>query len=160
MDAIDLLRELSHRGQTLATAESLTGGRLAARVTTVAGASAVYLGGIVAYATPVKVALLGVPERLVEEHGVISPECARAMAEGARHSMAATFAISTTGVAGPDPQEDEPPGTVFVAVAGPGGVQVRALTLGGSREEVQERTCDEAFAALGRILHGEEPGLR
>lgn len=160
MNAAQLLELLSRRGETLATAESLTGGRLAGRVTTVAGASQTYVGGIVAYATEVKVSLLGVPLALVERDGVISGECARAMAEGARRVFGTTYALSTTGVAGPDSQEGAPPGTVFVGVAGPEGTVVSALELSGGREEIQERTCDEALTALGGLLRREEPGLR
>lgn len=159
MHAAALLQILADRGETLGTAESLTGGRLAARITTVAGASASYLGGVVSYATDLKTSLLGVPEALVAEHGVISAPCARAMAEGARRRLGTTYALATTGVAGPAPQEGRPPGTVFVAAAGPDGTEVRELALGGSREEVQERTCDEALDALGWILRGEERGL-
>lgn len=159
MDLHTLLGGLADRGATLATAESLTGGRLAAAITVVPGASRVYLGGVVAYATAVKQALLGVPEEVVESHGVVSAECARAMAEGARSALGATYAVSTTGVAGPDPQEDKPAGTVYVAVAGPGGTTVRPLELVGDRRSIQDRTCQEAVSALGGRLHREEPGL-
>jgi len=151
---------LANRHETLATAESLTGGRLASRVTTVAGASRVYLGGVVAYATEVKRHHLGVPAEVVETHGVISAACAGAMAQGVRERLGADWAISTTGVAGPEDQEGQPPGTVFVGVAGPAGVSAVSLELAGDRTEVQERTCDEAITALGGILRGEEPGLR
>ncbi|HEX6151729.1 nicotinamide-nucleotide amidohydrolase family protein [Nocardioides sp.] len=159
MDARVVLDLLAGRGETLATAESLTGGRLAALVTAVPGASRVYVGGVVSYATAVKQDLLGVPELVVERHGVISPECARAMAEGARHRLSATYSISTTGVAGPDPQEGHPPGTVFVGIAGPGGVTALALELAGSRSTIQDRTCTEALEAVADILRREEPGL-
>jgi len=159
-----LLAELQRRGDSLATAESLTGGRLAALITGVAGASRVYRGGVVAYATDLKRQLLGVPEEVVARHGVVSAECARAMAEGARARLGATYAVSTTGVAGPDRQDDKPAGTVFVAVAGPGGTAVTALELVGDRAAVQERTCHEAVSALATALGagvpGEEPGLR
>ena len=164
MEAADLLAELHRRGASLATAESLTGGRLAALVTAVAGASRVYRGGVVAYATEVKQQLLGVPADLVARHGVVSAECARAMAEGARAALGATYAVSTTGVAGPDRQEGKPAGTVYVGVAGPPGSTVTALELVGDRHAVQERTCREALVALESALaaglRGEEPGLR
>src|SRR3954471_16795761 len=110
---------LLERGETVATAESLTGGQLAARLTDAPGASKTYLGGVVAYATSVKVAVLRVPEALVEEHGVISSECALAMARGAVGVTGATWGIATTGVAGPDEQEGHPPGTVHVGLVGP-----------------------------------------
>ena len=155
-----MLAELQRRGATLATAESLTGGRLAAQVTGVAGASRSYRGGVVAYATDVKEQLLGVPAEVVARHGVVSAECARAMAEGIRVALAATYAVSTTGVAGPERQEGKPVGTVFVGVAGPDGTTVTALELVGDRKAVQERTCREAVSALGDKLRREEPGLR
>jgi len=151
---------LVSRGATLSTAESLTGGRLAARISAVPGASRAYAGGVVAYSTPLKQQLLGVPDELVARHGVVSPECARAMAEGARLLLGSTYALATTGVAGPDQQEDQPVGTVFVGVAGPDRATVVALELRGDRAGIAERTCDEALAALGGILHEEEPGLR
>ncbi len=119
-----MLDLLVSRGATLATAESLTGGRLAARITAVPGASQAYVGGVVAYATEVKQDLLGVPDPLLARHGVVSPECARAMAEGARRLLGASHALATTGVAGPDLQEGQPAGTVFVGVAGPAGTSV------------------------------------
>ena len=159
VDVRVLLERLASRGATLATAESLTGGRLASLVTAVPGASRVYVGGVVSYATGVKEDLLGVPRGLVERHGVVSPECARAMAEGARHLLGATYAISTTGVAGPDSQEGHPVGTVFVGVAGPSGVTALALELAGERAEIQDRTCTEALRAFAEVLPREEPGL-
>jgi nicotinamide-nucleotide amidase len=159
VDARTVLDLLERRGQTLATAESLTGGRLAAAVTAVPGASRVYLGGVVSYATAVKEDLLGVPGALVERYGVVSPECARAMAEGARHRLAATYAVSTTGVAGPDSQDGHPVGTVFVGIAGPAGVTALALELAGDRRTIQERTCIEALDAVADVLRREEPGL-
>ena len=106
-------------GHTLATAESLTGGRLAAHVTAVPGASQTYLGGVVAYATEPKASVLDVPNEVIDEHGVVSAECARAMASGVLALTGATYALSTTGVAGPDRQEGKAPGTVFVGIAGP-----------------------------------------
>jgi nicotinamide-nucleotide amidase len=160
VDAVRVLDLLVGRGATLATAESLTGGRLAARVTAVPGASRAYVGGVVGYASEVKEQLLGVSEDLVARHGVVSAECARAMAEGVRRLLGSTYALATTGVAGPDRQEDHAVGTVFVGLAGPGVLTVLALELSGDRERIQSRTCDEALAALGGILHGEEPGLR
>jgi PncC family amidohydrolase len=162
----DALREaavvhglLLEREQTVATAESLTGGRLGMLLTETPGSSATYVGGIVAYATGLKVSLLGVPESLVEAHGVVSAECARWMAGGVRSLTGATFGVSTTGVAGPDPQEGKPAGTVFVGVAGPDDESVLALELGGSRFEIRDRTCAEALSALADILRGKKPAL-
>jgi PncC family amidohydrolase len=151
-----LLRE---RAATVATAESLTGGRLAAVLTAVPGASRTYVGGVVAYATSVKLDVLGVPAALVEEHGVISAECALAMARGVAALTGATWAIGTTGVAGPDPQEGHPPGVVHVGLAGPGVASALALELVGDREAIADRTCAEALAALEGILGREEEAL-
>jgi PncC family amidohydrolase len=144
---------------TLATAESLTGGRLASAVTSVPGASESYVGGFVTYATELKEALLGVPAALVEQYGVVSGECARAMAEGCRAVTGATYAVATTGVAGPDRQEDKPVGTVFVGVAGPEGVTAISMELVGDRHQIQDRACREALAALCSILRREQPSL-
>lgn len=114
-------RLLAARGATVAVAESLTGGLVAERLTAVAGASATFLGGVVAYSTEVKTALLGVPEPVLQTSGAVDPEVARAMAAGARDRFAATYGLGVTGVAGPGFQERRPPGTLHVAVAGPGG---------------------------------------
>lgn len=150
---------LLERGETVATAESLTGGRLGMLLTDTPGSSATYVGGVVAYATRLKVALLGVDERLVATHGVVSAECATAMARGVRERTGATYALSTTGVAGPDRQEDKPAGTVFVGVVGPQGETVVALELVGSRAQVRARACEEALSALAGMLHGKKPTL-
>ena len=146
-------------GHTLATAESLTGGRLAVHVTDVPGASETYLGGVVTYATELKASVLDVPDSVIEEYGVVSAECARAMASGARALTGATYALSTTGVAGPDGQEGKRPGTVFVGIAGPGRLEAVGLDLEGDRESVQEQTCTRAVEILAAILAEEETSL-
>jgi PncC family amidohydrolase len=150
---------LTARGQTVATAESLTGGRLAAALTSVPGASACMTGGVVAYATEVKVRVLGVPAELVAEHGVVSEECAAAMATGVRDLMGTTYAMATTGVAGPDPQEGHPAGHVWVATAGPEGAETRLLALAGDRSAVQDASCREVMSVLWGMLGREEPAL-
>lgn len=157
--AAEVLALLGSAGATLATAESLTGGRLAAAVTGVPGASASYLGGFVVYATALKQDLLGVPEDVVARYGVVSAECARAMAVGAREATGASYALATTGVAGPDQQEGKPVGTVFVGVAGPEGVSALTMELVGQRHQIQDRACREALSALCGILRGEQPRL-
>jgi PncC family amidohydrolase len=160
----DLLKRvhllLRSTGSTLATAESLTGGRLAVAMTDVPGASETYLGGVVSYATEIKSSVLDISDEIVERHGVVSPECARAMASGVRAIMGATYGISTTGVAGPADQEGKPPGTVFVGIAGPGLLEVVALELSGKRGQIQDRTCREAFEALEAVLRREDSPLR
>ena len=151
---------LLERGQTVATAESLTGGGLGRLLTETPGSSATYVGGFVVYATRLKTEVLGVPAHLVEAHGVVSAECALAMARGARDLTGATYGVSTTGVAGPDAQEGKPPGTVFVGLAGPGGaVSAVSLELVGRRAEVRERTCVEAVSALFAMIAGNNGGL-
>ncbi|KAB2813360.1 CinA family protein [Pimelobacter simplex] len=149
-----LVHALRARGASVATAESLTGGRLAARLTDVPGSSHVFVGGVVSYQTQVKVEVLGVPQDVVDRDGVVSAPCARAMAEGVRRLVGADYALSTTGVAGPERQEDKPVGTVYVGLAGPGATRVVALELGGGRGEIQDATVLAALAALTEELDG------
>ena len=156
---IELLELLERRGATLATAESLTGGRVAAAVTAVPGSSACFVGGVVAYATTVKESVLGVPRAVIDQHGVVSAECARAMASGVRALTGATYAVSTTGVAGPGEQDGVRAGTVYVGVAGPDSPTAVALELSGDRSAVQEQATREALSAVAAILEVEETGL-
>ncbi|WP_436701896.1 CinA family protein [Nocardioides sp. BYT-33-1] len=149
-----LVHALRDARASVATAESLTGGRLAARLTEVPGSSVVYAGGVVSYQTHIKVEVLGVPQSIVAEHGVVSAECARAMADGARRLLGTVYALSTTGVAGPDRQEGKPVGTVYVGLAGPGGTRVLELDLSGDRSAIQEATVDAAVAGLAEELAG------
>ena len=153
------LESLVARGETLATAESLTGGLLASAVTDVPGASRAFVGGVVSYATRVKVSALDVPAAVVEEHGVVSEECALAMAHGVRRRLDAAWGVATTGVAGPDTQEGRPVGTVWVAVAGPDVARARLLALEGDRRAIREASCEAAVSLLRDLLR-EEPGLR
>ena len=146
--AAALVHSLGDAGVSVATAESLTGGQLGARITAVPGASQVYAGGVISYQTQIKIDVLGVPAKVVEEQGVVSAECARAMADGARRLLGSTYALSTTGVAGPEEQEGKPVGTVFVGVAGPDGTTVERLNLVGDRPMIQASTVDAALAAL------------
>ena len=148
-----LLRDTS---STLATAESLTGGRLCVALTDVPGASDTYLGGVVTYAAELKASVLGVDRRIIAGHGVVSVECAAAMASGVRALAGASYGLATTGVAGPTEQEGKKPGTVFVGITGPGLSEVVALDISGSRQEIQERTCAEAFSALEAVLRREK----
>lgn len=158
--AEQVVAALADQGKTLATAESLTGGQLAARVTGVPGASRVYVGGVVSYATGLKRDLLGVSAEILQADGVISGACAEAMAQGVLAATGADIGLATTGVAGPTEQEGHPVGTVFVAVAGSAGNRVGRLQLTGSRDEIQQQTCVEALATLLAMLRGEEPSLR
>jgi nicotinamide-nucleotide amidase len=146
--AADLVAGLGERGATLAVAESLTGGLLSGFLTGVPGASAVFLGGVVSYATEVKVGLLGVPEAVIEADGVVSMQCAEAMATGVRDLLRSSYALSTTGVAGPETQEGKPVGTVYVGLAGPDLLTAVPLRLDGDRAEIRERTCVAALLEL------------
>ena len=140
--------ELLRRGLTLATAESLTGGALGDLVSASPGASETYLGGVVSYATSVKVRVLGVRQETVDESGVVSAACAREMATGVRELVGADWSVSTTGVAGPTEQEGKPVGTVFVGVAGPDGAVAHELHLEGNRAEIREQACTAAATAV------------
>jgi nicotinamide-nucleotide amidase len=143
---------LTGRQQTVAVAESLTGGLLAAALTSIPGASAAFRGAVVAYATSLKSVLLDVPPLLLAERGAVSPEVAAAMAEGVRGRLGATFGAATTGVAGPDAAEGKPVGTVHIAVSAAGTTAVRTLALAGNRDEVRRATVEEVLGLLLRRL--------
>jgi nicotinamide-nucleotide amidase len=150
--AAGVVQALARRRETLAVAESLTGGALAAAVVDVPGASVVLRGGLVAYATDLKHALLGVDRALLAREGAVHPEVAVQMAAGVRARLSASWGLATTGVAGPDGQDGKPPGTVHVALAGPHGTTVESLDLAGSRRQVREATVAAALELLGRML--------
>ncbi|MBX9246381.1 CinA family protein, partial [Actinotalea ferrariae] len=122
--AAPLVDALVAAGATLAVAESLTGGALAAAVVDVPGASRCFRGGVVAYATDLKAALLDVDPALLAAVGAVHPDVALAMARGVRARLGTTYGVATTGVAGPESQDGHAPGTFHVAVAGPGGAEV------------------------------------
>jgi nicotinamide-nucleotide amidase len=152
--------ELVTRGLSVASAESLTGGAVAVALSAAPGASATFVGGVVAYATSVKTAQLGVPASLVNRHGVVSAECAEAMATGVRDLLGSDWAVSTTGVAGPDSQEGKPVGRVYVGLAGPSDVRSLRLDLDGDRAGIRSATVDEAVAALlTAVVESPNPGV-
>ena len=149
-----LLRE---KGMTIGVAESCTGGLMAKRLTDVAGASQVFLGGIVSYTNQVKAGMLHVPQHLLDQFGAVSPEVALAMAEGAREALGCDIALATTGVAGPDKDDwDNEVGTMFVAIATPDGTHVRPLKLGSRpvRARLRTQTAHHAFDLARRYLTG------
>lgn len=150
-----IVAELVRREQTLAVAESLTGGLLAATLVNVPGVSRVFRGGLVVYATDLKAALAGVPAPLLAERGPVDPDVAVSLARGARQRCQADWGVATTGVAGPDPQGGKPVGTTFVAVAGPGAEQVRALQLAGNRSAIR---AGAVAAALNLLAAALKPG--
>ncbi len=148
-----VLAECSRRGYTLATAESLTGGLLADAFVSVPGASAVYWGGVVSYASSVKQRVLGVDGDLLERRGAVDPDVARQMARGVREATGgADIGVATTGVAGPDPADNQPVGTVYVAVATPETELVVPLHLTGTRDEIRRQSVAHAVAAVARAL--------
>ncbi|MCW2846035.1 MAG: CinA family protein [Marmoricola sp.] len=142
--AAELHLTLQERGETVGCAESLTGGELAALLSGTPGASATFVGGVVSYASRVKREVLG-----VTAERVVSAECAGQMAQGLRSLLGVDWALSTTGVAGPDRQEDQPVGTVFVGLAGPGGTSSARFAFEGDRAAIRSATCT---AALGHLL--------
>lgn len=141
-----VIADLGRSGHTIATAESLTGGRVCALLTTVPGSSSVVLGGVVSYSCELKVSVLGVSAAVLAEQGAVSADTALQMAQGVCRVTGASVGVATTGVAGPDPSEGKPVGTVFVAVAvGESWGRVRALTLHGSREQIRTQSVDSAL---------------
>jgi len=148
---------LRQRGLTLATMESCTGGLLASTITDVPGSSHYFKGGLVSYATEMKVAW-GVDQDLIARHGVISAECAQEMARVARERLQADIGIGVTGVAGPDPQEDKPPGTIHIALDAAFAVpQTVSYTFAQGREAVKRRAVTTALSLLRRALLESQP---
>ena len=147
-------RLLGERNGTLATAESLTGGLLGGRVTAVAGSSAYYLGGVVAYATEAKAALLGVDRDLLATQGPVSEPAAAAMAEGARRAFGADLGLATTGVAGPTEQDGRPVGTLCLGVADAAGTATATMRAPGDRAQVRAWAATVALDLLRRRLEG------
>ena len=143
-------------GRTIATAESCTGGLLAARLTDRAGSSRYVKGAIVAYSNEVKVAQAGVAPELIERHGAVSAEVAQALAEGARERLGADLGVGVTGIAGPDGgSENKPVGLVWLTVAGPGdATMTRSVNLPGGRADVRDRATTVAMHMLRRALLG------
>ena len=154
MSAREVVEALAARGLTVATAESLTGGLIVGALTAVPGASAVVRGGVVAYATDVKVSTLGVDAALVARVGAVDPDVAAQMAVGVASLLGADLAVACTGVAGPDPQDGHAPGEVYVAVWSKGESVVERLDLAGTRDQVRAATVDRALALLLRIVVG------
>ena len=147
-----LVAELAAKNLTVAVAESLTGGLIMAALTSVAGVSRVFRGGVVAYATDTKDSMLGVDAGLLETSGAVDPDVAEQMAVGVRERFDASFGLSSTGVAGPDGQDGKSPGLVFVAVSAPFGVWHRELLLEGDRSAIRTRAGIAALELLSDVL--------
>ena len=164
--ATEVVRLLTVSSATLAVAESLTGGLVAAEITSVPGASKAFRGSVTAYATELKHQLLGVDATLLSERGAVDAQVAAQMAAGVRKALGADWGIATTGVAGPEPQDGQPVGTVFVAVDGPfgpdsgaaGGGKVAALRLNGGRAEIRMESVRSVLALLLERLVSEQTG--
>jgi nicotinamide-nucleotide amidase len=155
--AADVVGLLVERRMTIAVAESLTGGLLVAELVSVPGASAVVRGGVVAYATPLKHALLGVDAGLLAERGAVDPDVARQMAAGVRERLAvdgaaADVGLATTGVAGPDPQDGHPVGEVWLGLALDDRVRAKRLALTGDRAAIRAATVSESLTWLRATL--------
>lgn len=149
--ASSVVAELRRRGESLSVAESLTGGGLGSAITSVSGSSDVFSGGIIAYDRSVKENLLKVPSALIAEFGVVSEEVATAMADGLIELFGTTWAIATTGVAGPGPSGGVAAGTVWIAIKGPIS-QSTALEIQGEREVVRNASVSSALTTFARIL--------
>jgi nicotinamide-nucleotide amidase len=152
--AAGLVASLAARGQTVAVAESLTGGLLGAAFVEVPGASAVFRGAVTAYATELKASLLGVPADLLATVGAVDERVAAGMAEGVRRLLVSDWALGITGVAGPTQQDGHPVGTVFIGCAGPSGTVVRELALSGDRSQIRGAAVAAALALLDEALVG------
>ncbi|MFJ9037628.1 CinA family protein [Streptomyces sp. NPDC102406] len=169
-EAAEVLRLLAERGETLAVAESLTGGLVAAELVAVPGASKVLRGSVTAYATELKHKVLGVDDALLAAHGPVHPEVALQMAAGVREVLGADWGIATTGVAGPEPQDGQPVGTVYVAAVGPvgsaaqgtrnfaGSRKVLELRLNGGRTEIRRESVRSVLVLLTDELVGGRSG--
>lgn len=153
-----LVEALDAAGQTMATAESLTGGLLAATVAGVPGASSVLRGGVVVYATDLKHTLGGVDADVLAAHGPVAAETAEALAAGVREGCRADWGVSLTGVAGPDEQDGHPVGTVYLGIVGPDGVGVTRLALAGDRWAIRLGAAGTAVVELTRRVASSRAG--
>lgn len=156
-DAERVIERLGELGWSIAVAESLTGGMLCAALIAVPGASAHVRGGVVAYATDLKHAMLGVDRTILDVGGAVQPKVARQMAEGVRVATAedgrpADVGVATTGVAGPTPSDGQPVGTVYVSVSTPLGTRVDLVELTGTRDEIREQTVRRALRMVLEAL--------
>jgi nicotinamide-nucleotide amidase len=149
---VELIERLTHSGLTVAIAESLTGGLLCAALTEVPGASAVIRGGVVAYATNLKASMLGVPHELLDTVGAVDADVALEMAAGVASKLGADIGISTTGVAGPEPQDGKAVGTVFIACVWGKKRIVEELSLSGTRNEIRSLTVHAALRMLASAV--------
>ena len=146
---IDLLRE---RSESISCAESITGGALTSALVSISGASDVLLGSIVAYSKEMKINQLGLSAELIDERGLVSKEVALEMAKGARQKLGSSWAISSTGSAGPRALDGSSPGEIWIAIVGPDRQESVKLSLNGARQEVINGAVKSALTLLERIL--------
>lgn len=151
--AYRLIGRLTELGQSMAVAESLTGGLVCGALTAVPGSSAVVRGAIVAYATASKHEVLGVPRAVLDAHGAVHPDTAAAMAEAVRARFGSDWGLATTGVAGPDPQEGHPVGTVHIALAGEEGTLVETLHTHGDRAQIRSHAVAAVLELADRTIY-------
>lgn len=149
---VELIERLSERGITVALAESLTGGLLCAALTEAPGASAAVRGGVVAYATELKASVLGVSPELLASQGAVDADVALQMAIGVAAKLGSDIGLSTTGVAGPEPQDGKPVGTVFIACVWGNKHEVEELSLSGTRNEIRSLTVHAALRLLASVI--------
>jgi nicotinamide-nucleotide amidase len=154
-EARALVADLTVRRQSVATAESLTAGLLAATIAGVPGASVVLRGGLIAYTEETKIALAGVAPQVLDAVGPVAAPTARALAVGARQRCAATWGVGLTGVAGPDPHGGHPVGTVFLGLAGPVDTEVVEVVFAGTRWDIRMSAVREAITRL-RVMVAEQ----
>ncbi len=148
-----LAERLKQARVTVAAAESLTGGLVAAALTSVPGSSLYFQGAVVAYSNQLKVELLGIPMEVILDHGAVSEECARAMAEGARRKLGVDLAVATTGIAGPDGgSPGKPVGLVWLAVSTHLGTRAERRVLSGDREQITRQAVSESLGLLSAAI--------
>ena len=148
----ELIGHLTERGLSVSVAESLTGGLLCAALTEAPGASAVIRGGVVAYATDLKSSMLSVSQELLASRGAVDPDVALEMAAGIARKLGSDIGLSTTGVAGPEPQDGKAVGTVFIACAWGEKHSVEELSLSGTRNEIRSLTVHAALRMLASVV--------
>ena len=150
-----IVSELTKRGESIGVAESITGGHLSGALIDISGASNIFAGGIVAYSNLLKISDLNVSPELLDEFGAASAEVAQAMASGAQSKFAATWGLSTTGVAGPGPHNGREAGTVWIGIAGPGVLTAINPVISSelSRNQVRSESVAGALMAFARILN-------
>lgn len=151
--AAEILEKMRQEGSHIATAESCTGGLVAATLTAIAGSSAVFVGGVVAYADAIKTSLLDVSPELLKRHGAVSAEVAESMATGAAHRFGVAYAVALTGIAGPGgATAGKPVGTVFCGLTSPKGTRHCRWAFSGDREAVRQQSLLGALHELKREL--------